>query len=86
MERWISLTNFSKQDIHLGPFIGCYRSAISAYHRPINDLKVGVHPRVHELMKGVFNNGPPNPQYIFIKDIHRVLDFIKENWPYNKDF
>ena len=35
----------SKGDMNLGPF-WCHRSAISAYHRPINSSKVGIHPRV----------------------------------------
>lgn len=35
--------------------IGCHSSAISACHRLINGLKVGVHTRVSELMKAVFN-------------------------------
>lgn len=64
--------------------IGYYRSAISIFHRPISDSKVGIHPKVSELMKGVFNNKPSKPKYISIWAVQRVLDFIKESCSDNK--
>ena len=48
-------------------------------------MKVGVHPRVSELIQDVFNNWPPQPEYTFIWEVQRVLDFIKENWRNNKE-
>ena len=49
---------------------------ISAYDRPINDLKEGLHPRVSELMKGAFNNRTPKPTYTFTWDVQRVPYFL----------
>jgi len=46
--------------------IAGYRSAISAYHSPIDGLKVGNHPRVTALLEGVFNKRPPQPKSSFI--------------------
>ena len=61
---------------------GCHRIALSAYYRPINDSKVGVHPRVSELIKGVINNKPPKPKHPM--GCSTSLDFIKESWSDNK--
>jgi hypothetical protein len=36
-----------------------YRSAISAYHVPVDGLKVGQHPTLVRLIRGVFNQRPP---------------------------
>jgi len=46
--------------------ISGYRSAISAFHSPIEGLKVGNHPRVSALLTRVFNQRPPLPKFIFI--------------------
>ena len=43
--------------------IGVTRSAISAFHIPIDGMPVGKHPRVSSLMKGVANLRPPKPKY-----------------------
>ena len=64
--------------------INCYRSAISAYHNLIEGKKLGVHPKVCELLTGVFNQRPPQPKYTFIWDVQVVLDYMKENWADNK--
>ena len=52
------------------------RLTISAYDRPINDLKEGLHPRVSELVKGAFNTRTPKPTYIFTSDVQRVPYFL----------
>ena len=61
-----------------------YRSAISESHHPIEGLKVGKHPHVCELMKGVGNLKPPKPKYEKIWDVSQVLDYLK-SLPDNKD-
>lgn len=35
----------------------------TAYYGPINSSKIVVHPRVSELIKGVFKNKPPKPKH-----------------------
>ncbi|MEO0683599.1 MAG: tyrosine-type recombinase/integrase [Cyanobacteria bacterium J06649_11] len=57
--------------------IGSTRSAISAYHDPIDGISVGEHPRVSSLMSGVFNERPPIPKYTFIWDVDVVLAYIR---------
>ena len=64
--------------------INNHRSAISAYHRPIDGMKVGSHPYVTDLMKGVNNERPPLPKYRFIWDVELVLGKMKE-LPGNQD-
>ena len=56
--------------------IGCYRSAISAYHAGINGISVGKHPKVTALMGGVSVERPPQPKYC-IWDVEQVLQFIR---------
>ncbi len=58
--------------------INNHRSAISAYHRPIDGMKVGSHPYVTDLMKGVNNERPPLPKYRFIWDVELVLGKMKQ--------
>ena len=57
--------------------IGCHRSAISVYQENVDNKPVSQHPSVCAILKGVFNQRPPQPRYVFILDIHTVLDFIK---------
>ena len=61
--------------------IGTHRSAISAYHTPVDGFKVGSHPQVSRLMSGVFNLRPPQPKYGFTWDVESVLDLFR-SWPY----
>jgi len=56
--------------------IAGYRSAISAFHDPIEGLSLGDNPRVSALMKGVFNKRPPKPRYMFIWDVQKVLEYL----------
>lgn len=58
--------------------INSHRSAISAYHECINNIPVGQHVRVCELMTGVFNNNPPKPRYVFIWDVEQVVTYIQK--------
>ena len=60
--------------------IGCHRSAISAYHEYIDGKPVGQHPKVCAILKGVFNQRPPQPRYVFIWDVQTVLNHIKSEW------
>ena len=57
--------------------IGSHRSAISAFHDPIENKKIGEHPRVSALMTGVFNQRPPQPRYTFIWDVETVLIYLR---------
>ena len=60
--------------------IGCHRSTISAYHEYVDNKPVRQHSHVCALLKGVFNERPPQPRYVFIWDIQTVLDFVKCHW------
>ena len=57
--------------------IAGYRSAISAFHKPIDGCSVGNHPRISALMKGIFNKKPPKPKYRFIWDVDLVLGHLE---------
>ena len=54
-----------------------YRSAISAYHAPIEGVVIGKQPLIHSLIAGIFNRRPPKPKYTFIWDVEQVLTYIK---------
>ena len=43
--------------------IAGYRSAISAYHDPIDGTRIGSHPKVTTLMTGAFNERCPKPRF-----------------------
>ena len=57
--------------------INTYRPALSDYHDKIDNQSAGKHPKVCNLMTGVFNRNPPKPRYVFFWDIEQVLTFIK---------
>ena len=61
--------------------VGYQRSVISAYHECVDNKPVDQHPHVRALLKGVFNERPPQPRYVFICDIQSILDFAKYQWP-----
>ena len=63
--------------------INCHRSAISAYHDPIENVPVGQHPRVSSLMTGIFNQRPPQPRYSFVWDVEQVFSYL-HNLPDNE--
>ena len=57
--------------------INTHRSSISAFHDPIEGFSVGKHPKVCNLMAGVFNKRPPKPKYCFVWDVETVLKYLK---------
>jgi hypothetical protein len=57
-----------------------YRAAISAYHNGFQGVKVGQHPQISDLFKGMFNRRPPQPRYMETWDVEQVLDLFKK-WP-----
>lgn len=63
--------------------IGVYRSAISAYHTPVEGISIGKHPRVSALMTGIANLNPPQPKYSTIWDLEDVLNQLR-TWPRNE--
>ena len=73
------LTDQFKQGREYNTIAG-YRSAISAFHLPIAGCKVGVHPQVSALLKGIYNKNPPRPRYSFIWDVDKVLHYL-DNMP-----
>ena len=49
--------------------LNCLRSAISANHVHIDGKSVEKHPKVCDLLAGIFNQRPPQPRYVFIWDV-----------------
>ena len=64
--------------------IGCHRSAISAYHEYTDREPVGHHPKVCDLLKGVFDKRPPQPRYMINCDVQIVINYIKSEWEYSE--
>ena len=64
--------------------INNHRSAISAFHENIEGYKIGTHPKVIALLKGVSNERPPRPRYTSVWDVELVLLQIKKMSPYAK--
>ena len=56
--------------------INGYRSAISAYIEKAKGIPIRQHPKVCQLLSGVFNKRPPQPKYTVIWDISNVIDYI----------
>ena len=56
--------------------INRYRSAISAYCEKSGGIPIGQHPKVYQLLSGVFNKRPPQPKYTVIWDVFKVIDYI----------
>ena len=74
------VVNFLTEQVDRGiaySTLNCYRSAISAYHEEIAGQKVGQHPLVRQLLKGMFNKNPPKPKYTEVWDVNKVLLHIK---------
>ncbi len=57
--------------------INNHRSAISAFHRPIDGCKVGQHELVCKVMNACFNVKPPQPKYVMMWDVDIVLNHIR---------
>ena len=62
--------------------INTHRSAISAYHEPIEGFAVGKHPRVCALTTGVFKVRPSRPRFVFIWDVEQVLNYLDSLPPF----
>ena len=56
--------------------VNIHRSAISAFHRPIDGLKVGQHDLVCRVLNAYFNVRPPQPRYVVTWDVDKVLSYI----------
>ena len=56
--------------------INNHRSAISAFHKPIEGCKAGQHELVCKVLNACFNARPPQPRYVVTWDVDRVLDHI----------
>ena len=66
---------FSKGDSYRT--LNSRRSAISAFHIPVDGMKVGQHALLRRLLTASFNAKPPQPCYIVQWDVNIVLDHIK---------
>ena len=53
--------------------INSYRSATSVTHTPIDGVVVGKHPLVSRLMKGIYNQRPPQPRYTSTWDVQNEI-------------
>ena len=71
------LTGLFKKELEYRT-IGTPRSAISSFHGPIGNIRVGNHPRLSSLMLGIFNKSSTQPKYPFIWDIETVWNFIRK--------
>ena len=58
--------------------LNTHRSAISAFHRPVDTVKVGQHPTVSAMMAAFFNARPPMPRYEVTWDVDIVLKYLLE--------
>ena len=59
-----------------------HRSALSAFHDPIQGINIGDHPRVSDPMSRVFNQSSQQPKYTFIWVVQVVLEYLR-NLPEN---
>ena len=56
--------------------IAGFRSAISAYYDPIQGIPLGKHPRVSDLLTGIFNKNHPQSKFNFIWDVKKVINYF----------
>ena len=61
-----------------------HRSAISAFHQGIDGKCISENPQVTSLIRGIFNQKPPQLRYTCIWDVQLVLDYLKKHLPDNK--
>jgi site-specific recombinase XerD len=57
--------------------INAHRSAISLFHKEVEGLKVGKHPDVCLLLKGVGKIRPPEAKYAQSWEVGRVLNYLR---------
>ena len=53
-----------------------FRPAIYTYHNPTVGVSISSNSIVSHLLLGILDNRPPQPKYIFINDIKKVIDFL----------
>ena len=56
--------------------LNLHRSAISAFHNLVDNMKVGQHPTVTAIMSAFFNTRPPMPRYQYTWEVDGVLEYI----------
>ena len=56
--------------------LNSYRSSISSTHESVDGLPISQHPTIARLMKGAFNNRPPQPKYSSTWDVFIVTTYI----------
>ena len=61
-----------------------HRSAISAFHQGIDGKCISENPQVSSLIRGIFNQKPPQLRYTCIWNVQLVLDYLKKDLPDNK--
>ena len=61
--------------------LNVYCSALSATHPQIEGFKVGEHPLVVQLLKGIFNSRPPTPRYTYTWDVSTVMSYLESLGP-----
>ena len=54
-----------------------HRSAISAFHEGIDNIKMGQLEQIRRIMSAFFNARPPMPRYSYTWDVNKVLTYIK---------
>ena len=64
--------------------INNHRSAISAFHSEVDGHKVGKHPRVQELLKGISYCKPPKPRLNAVWDVEILINHIEQQ-PHNNE-
>ena len=69
------LSNLFSEGLKYRPIKG-YISAISAYHEKAEGISIGQHPKVCQLLSGVFNKRSPYPKFAVIWDIFKIIDYI----------
>ena len=57
--------------------LNAYRSAISSVHEKIDGYEVGQHPLITRLLKGAFNQRPPQPRYSHTWSVEQVTSYIE---------
>ena len=75
-----AILDFLMQEFNSGKAywsINVYRSAISMTHPIIDSVRVGEHPMVCQLMKGIFNKRPPLLRYSQTWKVHQVTSYLE---------
>lgn len=68
--------------------INVYRSMLSSTLQGIEGVKIGKHPLVIRLLKGIYNRTPPTPRYTGFWDVAAVVDYfvamdVNEDLPFS---